>query len=332
MLWRIMPQTDPALAEETVAADESAVTAEFIEFLKAASIRRSPTGVMKRFNQGRHTGCVEATFSISDGLPADLRVGLFATPGTYPALIRFANAASATDREPDIRGMSIQVRDVHGEHLTPGAATQDFVLNSHPVMMAPGTKEFLALLRAMEEGGFARVRYFLSRPRAAMIALAARQQPSCHLDIPYWSTTPYLFGPGRAVKYMARPCAPSASPRTHPVTDTYLRDALQARLAQADGCFDFMVQFQTDARRMPIEDATVEWKERDSPFRPVARIRIPVQRIDRPEREALCEQIAFNPWHCLADHRPLGDFNRARRAIYAAMAAFRAERRAAALT
>jgi hypothetical protein len=89
------------------------------------------------------------------------------------------------------------------------------------------------------------------------------------------------------------------------------------------------VQFQTDARRMPIEDASVEWKERDSPYRPVARIRIPAQPIDAPEREALCERIAFNPWHCLADHRPLGDFNRARRAIYDAMAAFRADRAAA---
>jgi hypothetical protein len=331
MLSRTMSRTVPALAEETIAADEPAVTAEFIEFLKAASRRRHPAGVMKRFNQGRHTGCVEATFIVADGLPADLRVGLFATPGTYPALIRFANAASATDREPDLRGMSIQVRDVHGENLTPGRTTQDFVLNSHPVMMVPGQKEFLALLQAMEAGGLHRVRYFLSRPRAAMIALAARQQPSCHLDIPYWSTTPYLFGPGRAVKYVARPCAPAASRRPHPVTATYLRDALQARLAQADGCFDFMVQFQTDARRMPIEDATVEWKERDSPFRPVARIRIPVQRLDQPGREALCEQIAFNPWHCLAPHRPLGDLNRARRAIYAAMAAFRAER-ASALT
>jgi hypothetical protein len=38
--------------------------------------------------------------------------------------------------------------------------------------------------------------------------------------------------------------------------------------------------------------------------------------------------MSFNPWNALPDHRPLGDFNRARRTIYAAMAAFRHGRQA----
>ena len=109
----------------------------------------------------------------------------------------------------------------------------------------------------------------------------------------------------------------------NPLTDTYLGDALAAHLAQGEATFDFMIQFQTDGRRMPIEDAMDEWKERDSPYRPVARIRIPPQRIDSSERRDACEQVAFNPWNCLADHRPLGSMNRTRREIYRAMAEFR---------
>jgi hypothetical protein len=77
---------------------------------------------------------------------------------------------------------------------------------------------------------------------------------------------------------------------------------------------------------MPIEDASVEWHERDSPYRRVARIRIPMQTVEEGNRSESCEQMAFNPWHAIADHRPLGDFNRARREIYSAMAAFRRER------
>ena len=46
----------------------------------------------------------------------------------------------------------------------------------------------------------------------------------------------------------------------------------------------------------------------------------------RPPTAPSCESLSFNPWNALVDHRPLGDFNRARRAIYTAMAAFRAER------
>ena len=61
--------------------DEAALTAEFIAFLKAVSAKRHPTGVMPRFNQGRAAGCVDAEFIVPDGLPPDLRVGLFAQPG-----------------------------------------------------------------------------------------------------------------------------------------------------------------------------------------------------------------------------------------------------------
>jgi len=84
-----------------------------------------------------------------------------------------------------------------------------------------------------------------------------------------------------------------------------------------------MVQFQTDARRMPIEDASVEWKREDSPYRSVASVRIPSQPIDGPGRAEACEAIAFNPWHARTEHRPLGSMNRARRAIYEAMAQYR---------
>jgi hypothetical protein len=316
----------PGLAEERIAPDEAAVRDAFIAFMKSVSLKRHPTGVIRRFNQGRETGCVDAEFTVLDGLPPDLRVGLFATPRTYPAVIRLANASSQSDRDRDVRGMAIRVQGVTGENLTPGAGSQDFVLNSHPVMVAPGSKDFLALLQALEAGGLQSVGYFLTHPRSAFIGAAARQNPTSHLDIPYWSTTPYLFGPGRAVKYVVRPCSSITSALPRPLTDTYLRDALRSHLERAEGCFDFMVQFQTDARRMPIEDASVEWKEHDSPYKAVARLRIPQQRVDTSGGESRCERTAFNPWHCLAEHRPLGDFNRARREIYAELARFREER------
>jgi hypothetical protein len=324
-----MTRHDSSLAEETIAPDEAEVTAEFIAFLEAVSAKRYPTGTIRRFNQPRHAGCVEAEFTVLESVPTEHRVGLFARPATFAAWIRFASATSQSDREKDVRGMSIKVSRVPGENLMSGGSTQDFILNSHPVMMTPGTREFLDLLRAVEAGGMRRALYFLAHPRAAVVAVTARQHPANHLDISYWSTTPYLFGQGRAVKYIARPWSQRTSTRPATLTDTYLHDALKAHLEQADACFDFMIQFQTDSRQMPIEDARVEWKERDSPYHRVARIRIPRQRIDDSERMKACEYVAFNPWNCLVDHRPLGNFNRARKEIYKAMAQFRHERNAA---
>jgi hypothetical protein len=314
------------LAHETIAPDERAATAEFVEFLKAASLRRNPTGPLPRFNQGRHSGCVDAEFVVSDGLSADLRVGVFAQPRRYRAWIRFANATSSSDRDKDVRGMSIAVHDVEGQHLTAGSTRHDFVLNSHPVMMAPDTREFLNLLRAAEGGGVRRALYFLTHPTAARVAFASRQNHTSHLEIPYWSTTPYLFGPERAVKYIVQPISPRHTPLPNPLTDAYLHGRLCAHLRESEANFDFLIQFQTDSHRMPIEDATVEWKASESPYVRVARVLIPRQDVDAPGREAACEQISFNPWHCPADHRPLGSLNRARREIYDAMSQFRASR------
>jgi hypothetical protein len=311
------------LAAETPAADEPEVIAEFVEFLRAASVRRTPSGAMPRFNQGRTSGCVTAEMTVPADLPAELRVGLFAVPGKYAARVRFAHASSDSDTERDVRGMSIKVFDAGGVNLTSGESAHDIILNSHPVMMVGQSREFLALLRANDAGGARRVLFFLSHPRAAAVAVASRQHHSSPLEISYWSTTPYAFGPGRAVKYVAVPAIRTSTPLPDPLTDDYLHERLRGTLAAGDAHFDLKVQLQTDARTMPIEDASVEWSDTASPYRTVARLTIPQQVVDRGTG---CERLVFNPWHARDEHRPLGNFNRARRAIYEAMATFRLAR------
>ena len=311
------------IKRDTVSPDEAALTSEFIEFLKDASRKRYPSGTMKRFNQGRQTAFVQAEFTVPEGLPEAHRVGLFAAPRTYEAWIRFANAGSDSDKDRDIRGMSIQIMNVPGENLTPGASTQDFVLNSHPVMIAGTTRDFLELLRANEAGGVRRIVYFVTHLNSARIGAAARQNPSCHLDIQYWSTTPYQFGPNRVVKYAVRPTSRRTSTKPATLTDTYLTDAMRAHLDQEEATFDFLVQFHVDDQRTPIEDASVEWQSRDSPYHRVGTIRIPRQPFEDAERVNRGERMVFNPFHSLVPHAPLGGMNRARREIYRAMAEFR---------
>ena len=241
-----MGKDELRVAEETILPNEDAVIDEFVEFLKRASERRHPSGELRRFNQPRHAGCAHAQLIVSDDLAAELKVGVFARPGAYDARVRFASASPGTDRDRDIRGMSIRVEGVPGSNLTAGATTQDFILNSHPVMVARDTREFLGLLRAADAGGVRRILYFLTHLRAARIGLAARQHPTCHLDIPYWSTTPYLFGEGRAVKYLARPTSGRTSVLPDTLSDDYLRRAMTDHLRDSEATFDLMVQFQQD--------------------------------------------------------------------------------------
>jgi hypothetical protein len=171
------------------------------------------------------------------------------------------------------------------------------------------------------------VLYFVSHLTSARIGAAARRNPSCHLDIQYWSTTPYQFGPDRIVKYAVRPTSRRRSPKPAALTDTYLTDAMRTHLDQEEATFDFLVQFHVDDRRTPIEDATVEWQTQDAPYQRLGIIRIPRQRFDNPERATRGERMMFNPWHSLMAHTPLGGMNRARREIYRAMAEFRSQTR-----
>ena len=143
------------------------------------------------------------------------------------------------------------------------------------------------MLRADEEGGLARMLYFARHPALARIGLAAQQHPTCHLDIPYWSTTPYLFGPGRAVKYIVKPCSDRTSPMPRRAAPTPISATRCARIsprrrpASTSWCSS-----RSTAVRMPIEDATVEWDEEDSPYVAVARIRIPRQQRRRSRAAA----------------------------------------------
>src|SRR5690606_30718448 len=89
--------------------------------------------------------------------------------------------------------------------------------------------------------------------------------------------------------------------------------------------FDFLIQFQTNPVTMPIENASVVWSPRESPFLPVATLEIPVQTFDRPRQLAFARNLSFNPWHSLPEHRPLGNQNRARKAIYLATSRMRRE-------
>ena len=105
----------------------------------------------------------------------------------------------------------------------------------------------------------------------------------------------------------------------------FLRLNLARHLAERDAEFDFMVQRRLKPDSMPVEDATIEWKEADAPFVPVARITIPKQVFDSPGQMLFCENLSFSPWHCIPEQRPLGGLNRLRRVVYETISRVRHE-------
>src|SRR5207248_4056560 len=90
--------------------------------------------------------------------------------------------------------------------------------------------------------------------------------------------------------------------------------------------FELCVQRYVDERSTPIEDTAVEWPEQVSPPERVAILTIPqadVTNENAVTRARSIDAIAFNPWNTTDSFRPLGNLNRARKAVYDAASAHR---------
>ena len=105
--------------------------------------------------------------------------------------------------------------------------------------------------------------------------------------------------------------------------DNYLREAMVATLAGQDVEFDILLQTQTDPHLMPIENNAVFWPLQLSPRVPAAVLRIPRQKFDSREQLAFSKILSYNPWHCIPEHRPLGNQSRARYRMYKELSTFR---------
>lgn len=303
------------------------LVSRMIEGIEAVTLAEKENGVIPRFNQGKSIACLEAEFKVHDDIPAELRQGIFAQPATYPAMLRFANASNRDDSKKDIRGLSIRIRNVNGPVLWGEPGVQDFLLNSYPALFVGTPEEFLAFIRARRAGK--EIAFFLNpfdpHLQSLAIVLKAQKKHLSPLDIRYWSTVPYRLGEtgGLAVKYSVTPCSTYKTARVVNAGENQLRAAIKAHLPQGGACFHFGVQKQTDPLTMPIEDASVIWDERDSPFQTVATITIANQDFDNPPSLANCDRSSFNPWQCLAAHEPLGRMNEVRRLVYAHAAQLR---------
>ncbi len=320
------------IAMEYKPQDEEQQTSDLTRLLMEKMEKDYQHGKMLRGAHPKHHGCLRTQFVIEANLPQHLRVGVFTETKTYPAWVRFSSSAPKVqpDSKRDVLGMAIKLMDVDGEKLLEDEkdeSTQDFLLISHPVLLVGNVKDFLKLTDSAINGGLF---WFFLNPfdlhlKEIVIGLKALKRHANPLHTRYWSTTPYLFGPGQAVKYSAFPCAGLSGTIAKKSGPGYLRQAMKKELAQDEACFDFMVQIQTDPQKMPIEDARTNWDETLSPFIKVATLKIPSQVFDSPGQMDFCEDLSFTPWHSLSEHRPLGGINRARKQIYRDLSIFRHE-------
>ena len=262
-------------------------------------------------------------------LPDDLSKGIFKGARTYKTWVRFAGPGPIVAHDLDDNGIlsiGMKLMGVEGEKLLDDEKwTQDFTGISAPTFTTPNVIENLKLQCNVYNDTPAW--YFLNPCDlhlldAIMQGLYAKANTS-PLEVSYFSCVPYLHGEGQAIKYAIKPCSSEKTRIPENPSYNYLREAMVKTISQQEVCFDFMVQFQTDADKMPIENTSVIWAENLSPYIKVATLRIPPQKFDSPEQLKFARNLSFNPWHSIAEHRPLGNQGRARKYIYLKTSKFR---------
>ena len=268
-----------------------------------------------------------------------------------------------SDGVPDARGFAMKLLDVPGKKLLDfekDDETQDFIMINSKVFFIRTIEEYAAFSSALGQGNAAVVKYFFPslapstwHAREFILANSSfKQRPESLVTEQYYSLSAYKLGPREYVKYSVRPCPENAPLRPSYASAPwfltrmwkkllwpyaslnaksmdpdsyydYLRQELSNQSKRGGACFDFLVQPQVAEKNMPVEDTTVEWSEKASPFVRVARITINTGADNTADANRTCESLSFNPWHALPEHEPVGVMNRVRKALYQSMGRYR---------
>jgi hypothetical protein len=328
------PNEGLKIAEERLMPGEE----EFVDSI-IASFQQQMRALWKPggFERGGNTktqGIVRAEFIVHEGLPPALRHGIYAQPRSYPAWVRFSGPGPyITPDIDDVGFMSISVKlmGVSGPKLMDEEKfTQDMFGVSPPTFVTPDVRANAQLqLQSLKNS---QIFYFLNFQRPHLLDMIMQglwtKTQSSPLEAPYFSCVPYLLGEGQAMQYSFWPKSNKRTsiprlPLRPP--DDYLRAAMVASLQAGDVEFDVRLQRQTDPHLMPIENAGVLWPQRLSPRVSVATLCIPRQKFDSDAQMAFAKRLSYNPWHSIAEHRPLGNQSRARKRMYLALSTLRHE-------
>src|SRR5262249_7810961 len=243
------------------------------------------------------------------------------------------------------RGLGIKIIGVPGKKLLPGwedAPTHDFIVANNRTLPTGEIKSYLFQTRMGEKAmkvpeELARFVTAIMRGGSAVLrtvgiktigGVAGQSLPQTHfLGETFFTTGAQRFG-DYVAKYSVAPLSDSLKALTGTGINTFnpnvLRDIIVGYFHHHSAEWEFRVQLCTDLKRMPVEDASVEWREDESPYRGVARITVPAQEAYSAERRVFVDDVlSFTPWHCLPEHQPLGSIMRVRKAVYEASSIYR---------
>jgi hypothetical protein len=276
---------------------------------------------------------LDVTVGRNRDLAARLAKGIFATPGIYPAIVRFANADPKmnSDFKADVRSLSFSIDFTRGGTAVLGAnvSRQDFSLQNTTTLPINDARAFLATMKALTASNpFVGMWSLPFKDKLRVLRSLVLAQAQMHQRVKpyqqlrYGSNVPFRHGPVDVVKHSATPSLNNPARPLQRRNPNALQDELARHLNNDSkmSTFDFGLQF-LDVEKMTywgkrrdadfwVENASVEWNEAEAPFHTVARLTLLSKSQLRPDAaEAAYIDVTGNS---TSDSAPLGSINRAR--------------------
>lgn len=278
---------------------------------------------------------LKAELHVYEHLPEHLSQGLFKQSAIYPAIVRFSTTPG--DIFPDIvsslQGLAIKVIGVKGDKILAGKEaekTQDFILVNLPSMPKGMMESYQEEKKRLEEEmeGEGEIIYIMTELSAKIHKMLSKlhnndvNKTKWQLDVlkqSFYSLAAFRYG-DYVAKIIIKPLSDNLKdPAGYAnVNEEETRhQQLQTFFLNNEATYELSVQLCTDTLAISVEDPSVIWSEAISPCQPVAKIVIPAQNANSLSRKQYAkENLVFNPWHSLEEHRPLGNLMRLRRYAY----------------
>lgn len=298
----------------------------------------------------KNHGILRGELEIYGNLPEHLAQGLFKEPRKYPVIIRFSTAPGMieADKKSSQRGMAIKIIGVEGEKFLAedkDALTQDFLLVNYPIIPTGTVKDYLDQQKKVEE--YINTPDLFQSVQGAMLVagrkiknLIGKEEDPNHFSIPGSHILGDRYFSMAAIRYGDYVAKISIAPKSENVAslhgkdmdedlmksepESFLTTIVKNFFENQTAVYELSAQLCTDLEKMPVEDGSVQWMEEDSPFQAIASLTISPQNTFSPERRVYGDDVlSFNPFHCLPEHRPLGNIMRVRKLAYETSSKYR---------
>ena len=315
----------PQIPESTYASELAKIVSSVEQTVKTSYEKEKQKRAV-RFAHAKSYGIVRASVEIQSGLSPEYAQGIYAIPATYEAVIRFSNGLGHLG--PDamlgpIFGTGLKFFNVPGQSILEndsGASNFDYAMINAPVFFANTAQDYVAIERlfdalpgALMDPKTAKtwLHDFITRDGALppdkwlwdeLFAFLSLGKIPWHnpLLASYWTEGAVRHGeyvaklritpePSAAAQVRIRDLDPLTNPEA-------VRDSLVAEIGQHDYTFQLEAQLCVDPLRMPIENTSIEWSEKLSPFTKIAIIHIPKQDISSPVNLEIADRISISPW------------------------------------